>query len=104
MSSYGSQILFGQNQGFVQGQGLLLVSFKKGFGRDISPVTISSWIKKTVILYYQLSDHEVQVLHRVKAHDVMAFAASKAFQGEVSLEQILATCHWKSHNISPNFI
>ena len=43
-------------------------------------------------------DQEVLTLHQVKAHDVRAFAASKAFQSEVSLEQILSACHWKSHN------
>ena len=34
-----------QNKEFV------FVSFKKGFDKDISPATISSWIKQTVILY-----------------------------------------------------
>ena len=33
-----------------------------------------------------LSDQESLTLHQVKAHDVTAFAASKAFQGGVSLE------------------
>ena len=73
---------------------LVFVSFKKGFDKDISPATISSWIKQTVILYYELSDHQAHTLHQVKAHDVRAFAASKAFQSGVSLEQILAACHW----------
>ena len=39
----------------------------------------------------------------VKAHDVRAFAASKAFQSGVSLEQILSACHWKSHNTFTQF-
>ena len=81
-----------------QNKELVFVSFKKGFDRDISPATISSWIKQTVILCYELSDQEAHTLHQVKAHDVRAFAASKAFQSRVSLEQILAACHWKSHN------
>ena len=38
------------------------------------------------------------IVHQVKAHDVRAFAATKAFQGGVYLEQILLACHWKSHN------
>ena len=59
---------------------LVFVSFKKGFDKDISPATISSWIKQTVILCYELSDHQAHTLHQVKAHDVRAFAASKAFQ------------------------
>ena len=56
---------------------LVFVSFKKGFDKDISPATISSWIKQTVILCYELSDHQAHTLHQVKAHDVRAFAASK---------------------------
>ena len=55
---------------------LVFVSFKKGFDKDISPATISSWIKQTVILCYELSDQEAHTLHQVKAHDVRAFAAS----------------------------
>ena len=39
-------------------QKLVFVSFKKGFDKDISPATISSWIKQTVILCYELSDRE----------------------------------------------
>ena len=82
----------------------VFVSFKKNFNKDISPSTISSWIKQTVLLCYQLSDQESLTLHQVRAHDVRAFAASKAFQeGGVSLEQILSACHWKSHNTFTQF-
>ena len=63
-----------------QNKELVFISFKKGFDKDISPATISSWIKQTVILCYELSDQESHTLHQVKAHDVRAFAASKAFQ------------------------
>ena len=86
-----------------QNKELVFVSFKKGFDKDISPATISSWIKQTVILCYELSDQEALTLHQVKAHDVRAFAASKAFQSVVSLEQILSACHWKSHNTFTQF-
>ena len=80
-----------------QNRELVFVSFKKGFSKDISSATISSWIKQTVILCYELSDHQVKV------HDVRAFAASKAFQIGVSLEQILSACHWKTHNTFTQF-
>ena len=86
-----------------QNKELVFVSFKKGFDKDISPATISSWIKQTVILCYELSDQEAHTLHQVKAHDVRAFTASKAFQSGVSLEQILSACHWKSHNTFTQF-
>ena len=42
-------------------------------------------------------------MHQVKAHDVRAFAASKAFHSGVSVEQILSACHWKLHNTFTEF-
>ena len=86
-----------------QNKELVFVSFKKGFDKDISLATISSWIKQTVILCYELSDQQALTLHQVKAHDVRAFAASKAFQSGISLDQILSACHWKSHNTFTQF-
>ena len=56
-----------------------------------------------MLLCYQLSDEDAQKLLQVKAHDVRAFAASKAFQGGVSLEQIISAWHWKAHNTFTQF-
>ena len=86
-----------------QNKELVFVSFKKGFDKDISPAAISSWIKQTAILCYELSDQEALTIHQVKAYDVRAFSASKAFQSGVSLEQILSACHWKSYNTFTQF-
>ena len=80
---------------------LVFVSFRKSFKKDIVPATVSSWIKQTIGLCYQLSDEQSQNLHQVR--DVRAFAASKAFQGGVPLDQILSACHWKSHNTFTQF-
>ena len=74
-----------------------------GFDKDISPTTISSWIKQTVILCYELSDQEALALLQIKADDVRAFAASKAFRLGLCLEQILSACHRKSHNTFTQF-
>ena len=52
--------------------------------------SISSWIKQTVILCYELSDQEAHSLHQVKTHDVGVFAAPKVFQSGVSLDLILS--------------
>ena len=82
---------------------LVFVSFRKSFKKDIVPATVSSWIKQTIGLCYQLSDEQSQNLHQVRAHDVRAFAASKAFQGGVPLDQILSACHWKSHSTFTQF-
>ena len=54
-------LLFGQD--LRQNKELVFVSFKKGFDKDISPATISSWIKQTVILCYELSYHQAHTLH-----------------------------------------
>ena len=54
---------------------------------------ISSWVKQTMILCYELSDQEAHSLHQVKTHDVRAFAAPKVFQSGVSLDPILSACH-----------
>ena len=92
-----------RTKGSREGKELVFVSFRPSFQKDIVPATISSWIKQTVILCYQLSDEEAQTLHQVKAHDVRAFAASRAFQGGISLDQILSACHWKAHNTFTQF-
>ena len=77
----------------MQNKELIFVSFMKGFDKVISLATISSWIKLIVILSYELSEEEALTLHQVEAHDVMALAASKALQSEVSLGQLLSTFH-----------
>ena len=87
-----------------QNKELVFVSLKKGFDKDISPATISSWIKQTVILCYELSDQESLTLHQVKAHDVRVFAASKAFQSGISLEQICQPVTGNLITPSPSFI
>ena len=90
LSSQSIALLFGQDLG--QNKDLVFVSFKKGFDKDISPATISSWIKQTVILCYELSDQEAHTLHQAKAHDVGAFDASKVFKSGVSLDTVLSAC------------
>ena len=82
---------------------LLFISFKDGFSKDIQRSTISSWLKQTVILAYESSDVETQTLTNVKAHDVRSMAASLAFKGGVSLDQILGACFWKTHSMFTNF-
>ena len=82
MSNQSPALLFEQDLRPHAEQRAGLVSFKKGFDKDILPATISLWIKDTVILCYELSDQDTLILHQVKAHDVMAFAASKAFLWE----------------------
>ena len=82
---------------------LLFISFKKGHMSDIRPATLSSWLKQTILLCYKQADQQAMDLVQVKAHDIRAFAASKAFYGGVSVDQIMQACHWKAHNTFKNF-
>ena len=82
---------------------LLFISFKKGHTSDIRPATLSSWLKQTILLCYKQADQQALDLVQVKAHDIRAFAASKAFYGGVSVDQIMQACHWKAHSTFTNF-
>ena len=82
---------------------LLFISFKKGHTSDIRPATLSSWLKQTILLCYKQADQQALDLVQVKAHDIRAFAASKAFYGGVSVDQIMQACHWQAHNTFTNF-
>ena len=82
---------------------LLFISFKKGHTSDIRPATLSSWLKQTILLCYKQADQQALDLLQVKAHDIRAFAASKAFYGGVSVDQIMQACYWKAHNTFTNF-
>ena len=77
---------------------LLFISFKKRHTSDIRPATLSSWLKQTILLCYKQADQQALDLVQVKAHDIRAVAASKAFYGGVSVDQIMQACHWKAHN------
>ena len=57
-------------------------------------------MKQTILLCYKQADQQALDLVQVKAHDIRAFAASKAFYGGVSVDH---ACHWKAHNTFTNF-
>ena len=82
---------------------LLFISFNKGHTSDIRPATLSSWLKQTILLCYKQADQQALDLVQVKVHDIQAFAASKAFYGGVSVDQIMQACYWKAHNTFTNF-
>ena len=68
---------------------LLFISFKKGHTSDITPAsaaTLSSWLKQPILLCYKQADQQALDLVQVKAHDIRAFATSKAFYSGVSVE------------------
>ena len=86
-----------------QGKVLLFVALRGGYSKDITRITISQCIKQTIHACYQSSDRIDRQVTQVRAHDVRAMAALLAFKGDVSLEQVLSSCYWKSHNTFTNF-
>ena len=80
---------------------LPFISFKKGHTSGIRPATLSSWLTQTTLLCYKQADQQALDLVQVKAHDIRAFAASKAFG--VLVDEIMQACHWKAHNTFTNF-
>ena len=81
---------------------LLFIPFKKGHTSDIRPATLS-WLKQTIQLCYKQANQQALDLVQVKAHDIRAFASSKAFYSGVSVDQIMQAYHWKAHNTFTNF-
>ena len=76
----------------------LFVSYKQGFRHEIALPTISSWIKKTIVLCYDLANDEDLVLAKVKAHQVRALAVSQAFYNNAPIESILEAGTWGCHS------
>jgi hypothetical protein len=86
-----------------KGRTRLFIAIKKGYDKDICRNTISGWIKKVILLAYSKASPEVQQIHRVRAHEVRAMAASWAFLKNVSLDAILQACSWRSHTTFTSF-
>ena len=60
---------------------LLFISFKKGHTSEIRPTTLSSWLKLSILLCYKQANQQALDLVQVKAHNIRAYVASKAFYG-----------------------
>ena len=69
--------------------------------RDISAVSISRWIVKTIQLCYKVEGE--RLVSPVKAHSVRALATSLAFFRQASLEQIIRAGTWTSANTFISF-
>ena len=81
----------------------LFIAFKKGYHREIAPITLSSWLKATVKLAYELIKPDELKTLKVTGHQVRAIAASWAALGGVTVDQIMTSCHWQSHNTFTSF-
>ena len=103
MSCVGPEVLFGSNQ---RPERVLFPLFHLLQERThLRHQTHYSFflVETTILLCYKQADQQALDLVQVKAHDIRAFAASKAFYGGVSVDQIMQACHWKAHNTFTNF-
>ena len=81
-----------------EGKKLLFISCLEGHTQDIHPNTISGWIRKLIQFCYQNADSHTARLQGTSTHAIRGLAATLAFRGSVSMENILKSCSWKSHN------
>ena len=88
----GPEVLFGSNQ---RPKRVLIPSFHLLQER--------TYLRHQTRYTLFLAKTNYPTLVQVKAHDIRAFAASKAFYGGVSVDQIIQACHWKAHNTFTNF-
>ena len=104
MSRAGPEVLFGLNQ---RPERVSIPPFhllqERTHLRHQTPATLSSWLKQTILLCYKQVNQQALDLVQVKAHDIWAFAVSKAFYSGVSVDQIMQACHWKAHNTFTNY-
>ncbi len=81
-----------------KGKKLLFISQLEGHSKDIHPNTISGWVRKLIIHCYRFADDQTASLSGTSTHAIRGLAASLAFRGTASLEDVLSACSWKSHN------
>ena len=103
VSGMGPEVLSGSNQRPERVSMPPVYFLQERNTSDIRPATLSSWLKQTILLCYKHADQQALDLVQVKAHDIRAFGASKAFYCGVLVDQIMQACHWKAHNTFTNF-
>ena len=83
-------------------QKALFMSYVRSFDRDISPQTISNYLKQVIIAAYKdveaLSDDVIVKDLNVKAHQVRHVAHSLGQLGQLSLSDIIRTGGWSTPN------
>ena len=92
-----------RTKSILKGRKKLFIAFKKGYHREITPITLSSWLKATVKLAYELIKPDELKTLKVTGHQVRAMAATWATLGGVSVDQIMTSCHCNSHNTFTSF-
>ncbi len=78
----------------------VFLPIKTGIQRELHAHTISSWLKKCIMLAYGTKN---QVSVKAKGHDVRKMAVSWAYHNQVSVPHLLQFCRWKSNSSFTNY-
>ena len=97
------KVYLDRTKGLRRNTSLLFVSFRPNFSKDIRAATISSWIKKVILMAYDISKAVPPGPLKARAHDVRALAASLAYNAKTPLERVLEACTWSCHNTFTSF-
>ncbi len=92
-----------------KGRKLLFISMKPSFNKEISPITLSGWLKQAITsAYYVPSTTVVQDTSSfnpklVKAHQIRSAASTWKLQRGCSMRQLMDACYWRSHTSFTSF-
>lgn len=81
------------------GKELLFVSYQAQHKVDISPQTVSAWIKKLLQQVHAEPHKDAVSFVGRTTHEVRALAASLAFTSHSGLDAVLSACSWKGSNV-----
>jgi integrase len=78
----------------------LFIAYKAGWDntKEIHANTVSTWIKKVILMAYENASEEDKRVMKVTAHQVRGMAASWALHRNVAMEAVMDACSWKAHN------
>ena len=87
------------------GRRALFLPIRRTKSGTLSPATISGWIRRAILLAYQVvgKDAELRRLHSFRAHEVRALSASWDALRNVATADIMDACRWRSHNTFSTF-
>jgi hypothetical protein len=71
--------------------------------QEVTSITLSKWITKTVKVCYSISTKEDRAHAQIRAHDIRGLATSWAFKNNVPLLDVMKAGTWKKHTTFTEF-
>ncbi len=83
---------------------LLFISHSPNYIKEISPVTVSGWLKQVIqAAYFDTNKADKPKKGQIKAHQVRSTAATRAYTRGCSMRQLMEACFWKSQTTCTMF-